>query len=323
MSKTQLQRGGQPPDRPDRAGAQAARDRRRGRARRQSLPPDAEPVGAGRGADRAGQGGAPGRARPDAGVHDPRGLPDGVPRGPPRRPDGGSVRPVRPLSRPWPAARDGPGPGPRPRSRSCAATSARSRRASSGRPAPSTACPVGSPRRTSPAWPCRFSATPAGGGRSSAAGRSTGRSARSSSRPRPGRSRTAGTPIPRRPGSRVVPSDSRPASSRGSRARSRDGSDLPFVRGPDDPAGLGAPGAEAPVVCSLSTPLGCLCESARRPPAFRPQSLLNLESLSVNAGTNVTFTATATGTAPSSYQWRRNATNLAGATGTSLTLSNV
>ena len=41
------------------------------------------------------------------------------------------------------------------------------------------------------------------------------------------------------------------------------------------------------------------------------------------AGTNVTFQVAATGTAPLAYQWRFNGTNLAGASGTSLTLTNV
>ena len=46
-------------------------------------------------------------------------------------------------------------------------------------------------------------------------------------------------------------------------------------------------------------------------------------SQTVTAGSSVTFTATATGTPSPSYQWRWNGTNIAGATGTSLTLSNV
>ena len=46
-------------------------------------------------------------------------------------------------------------------------------------------------------------------------------------------------------------------------------------------------------------------------------------SQTVLAGSNVTFRVTAAGTAPLSYQWQFSGTNLAGATGTSLTLSNV
>ena len=46
-------------------------------------------------------------------------------------------------------------------------------------------------------------------------------------------------------------------------------------------------------------------------------------SLTVLAGAPASFTATAAGTPPLSYQWRLNGTNIVGATGTSLTLSNV
>jgi hypothetical protein len=44
---------------------------------------------------------------------------------------------------------------------------------------------------------------------------------------------------------------------------------------------------------------------------------------SVVAGGNVTFTVTAGGSPPPTFQWRRNSTNIAGATNASLTLSNV
>ena len=46
-------------------------------------------------------------------------------------------------------------------------------------------------------------------------------------------------------------------------------------------------------------------------------------NLTVLAGSNALFTAAATGTAPLSYQWRHNGTNLLGASGTTLALSNV
>ncbi|EEF59906.1 beta strand repeat-containing protein [Pedosphaera parvula] len=46
-------------------------------------------------------------------------------------------------------------------------------------------------------------------------------------------------------------------------------------------------------------------------------------SQTVNAGTNVTFSVVATGTAPLSYQWRFNNTNIAGATSSIFSLSNV
>jgi hypothetical protein len=46
-------------------------------------------------------------------------------------------------------------------------------------------------------------------------------------------------------------------------------------------------------------------------------------SRTVMAGTNVSFTVVASGTAPLSYQWRLNGANIAGATSATLTLSNV
>jgi Concanavalin A-like lectin/glucanases superfamily/Immunoglobulin domain len=47
------------------------------------------------------------------------------------------------------------------------------------------------------------------------------------------------------------------------------------------------------------------------------------QSVTVNAGDNVSFTVTATGTLPLQYQWSLNGTNILGATASSLTISNV
>src|SRR5262249_24587337 len=47
------------------------------------------------------------------------------------------------------------------------------------------------------------------------------------------------------------------------------------------------------------------------------------QSQSVLAGDNVTFTVVASGTEPLSYQWRKNAANIAGATSSSYAKSNV
>jgi hypothetical protein len=47
------------------------------------------------------------------------------------------------------------------------------------------------------------------------------------------------------------------------------------------------------------------------------------QTVSTNAGADVTFSVTATGTAPLNYQWRFNTTNILGATGTSYTRTNV
>lgn len=55
------------------------------------------------------------------------------------------------------------------------------------------------------------------------------------------------------------------------------------------------------------------------PPAITTQPL----SQSVTQGVNVTFTAAAAGTAPLSYQWRLNGTNISGATQTGYTRNNV
>jgi hypothetical protein len=54
-----------------------------------------------------------------------------------------------------------------------------------------------------------------------------------------------------------------------------------------------------------------------------PEILAQPQGKRVNPGTNVTFSATARGTAPLAYQWRLNGINLNGATNISLTLSNV
>jgi len=47
------------------------------------------------------------------------------------------------------------------------------------------------------------------------------------------------------------------------------------------------------------------------------------QTRSVTVGGNATFSVTATGTQPLSYQWRHNGTHLAAATASSLTLTNV
>ena len=54
-----------------------------------------------------------------------------------------------------------------------------------------------------------------------------------------------------------------------------------------------------------------------------PLILTNPVSQTVNAGTNVIFTAAADGTATVTYQWYKGATLVSGATGTTLTLTNV
>ncbi|MBI5800233.1 MAG: immunoglobulin domain-containing protein [Verrucomicrobia bacterium] len=58
-------------------------------------------------------------------------------------------------------------------------------------------------------------------------------------------------------------------------------------------------------------------------PVTPPVVTVQPQSQVVTAGTNVTLTVSATGTAPLSYQWQQNAVNLPGATAATLTLPNV
>jgi hypothetical protein len=57
--------------------------------------------------------------------------------------------------------------------------------------------------------------------------------------------------------------------------------------------------------------------------AVAPTITTQPASRTVTAGTNVSFTVAATGTAPFSYQWRFNGANIAGATSATLTLTSV
>lgn len=59
------------------------------------------------------------------------------------------------------------------------------------------------------------------------------------------------------------------------------------------------------------------------PAPIAPSFTLQPVSQSVTAGTNVTFTVAASGTAPLSYQWRWNGVDLSGATSATLSLSSV
>ena len=59
------------------------------------------------------------------------------------------------------------------------------------------------------------------------------------------------------------------------------------------------------------------------PLGLAPTILTQPANQTVAAGSTATFTVTAMGTPPLSYQWRFNGTNIAAATGTSLPLSNV
>ena len=56
------------------------------------------------------------------------------------------------------------------------------------------------------------------------------------------------------------------------------------------------------------------------PPAVAPSISTQPAGLTVSAGSAATFTVAATGTAPLSYQWKRNGADIAGATAASYTL---
>jgi hypothetical protein len=75
---------------------------------------------------------------------------------------------------------------------------------------------------------------------------------------------------------------------------------------------LGATTISAPVMIEVVGP-------AVRPPTITTQPV----SQTVNAGATVTFRVVAAGTAPLTYQWRRNGVNIPGATSATLTLANV
>jgi uncharacterized repeat protein (TIGR02543 family) len=58
-------------------------------------------------------------------------------------------------------------------------------------------------------------------------------------------------------------------------------------------------------------------------PSILPQVTASPSSVTVNQGTSATFSVTAAGTAPFSYQWRKNGADLVGATAATLTLNNL
>ena len=84
------------------------------------------------------------------------------------------------------------------------------------------------------------------------------------------------------------------------------------------PAGVGSVFAST----GLSIPIG-LAFAPGLTPAVPPAITLQPQSQVVPAGSYVSFTVAATGTAPLSYQWRFNETNLAGQTTSALALVNV
>jgi hypothetical protein len=58
-------------------------------------------------------------------------------------------------------------------------------------------------------------------------------------------------------------------------------------------------------------------------PATAPSIISQPQSVAVHAGDDASFSVSATGTAPLSYQWSFNGTNISGATASSLAISNV
>jgi hypothetical protein len=74
----------------------------------------------------------------------------------------------------------------------------------------------------------------------------------------------------------------------------------------------------------VTSPAGSVTSSnAMLTPLFPPTFTSSPANQSVVAGTTVTFSAAATGTAPITYQWQFAGANIPGATNTSLTLTNV
>lgn len=69
----------------------------------------------------------------------------------------------------------------------------------------------------------------------------------------------------------------------------------------------------APAILTVAAPPGSVPPQVIAPPV----------SQTVNAGSNVTFTVSASGTTPLNYQWRFHGTNLPGATATNLSFTNV
>jgi len=92
----------------------------------------------------------------------------------------------------------------------------------------------------------------------------------------------------------------------------------PFVGAIDEPAvyNRGLSSAEILAIYNAGSAGKC-------PTGIRPSILTQPQSLTLNAGTNANFSVTATGTAPLAYQWTFNGTNLASATTSSLSISNV
>jgi len=69
--------------------------------------------------------------------------------------------------------------------------------------------------------------------------------------------------------------------------------------------------------------LGAAWVFAASAPPIAPTIIAQPVSQTVNAGQNASFTVTAIGTAPLSYQWRKNGVNIPGATSATLTLNSV
>ncbi len=101
--------------------------------------------------------------------------------------------------------------------------------------------------------------------------------------------------------------------------RDSDGDGATNGRELGDPAGTWVAGAPNP-----PGPVTNPGDPASKPPsAVAPTITTQPRSLSVTAGANVAFWVVATGTAPLSYQWQKDGANLASATTSSLSLSNV
>src|SRR5204863_6946333 len=95
----------------------------------------------------------------------------------------------------------------------------------------------------------------------------------------------------------------------------------PFAGSIDEPAVYNRELSAAEILAIYSAGSAGKCGGAVPPTG--PSIVTQPASQTVAANGSATFTVVATGTAPLTYQWRFNTTNINGATSSSLTLTNV
>ncbi|HTT13862.1 MAG TPA: immunoglobulin domain-containing protein [Burkholderiaceae bacterium] len=83
------------------------------------------------------------------------------------------------------------------------------------------------------------------------------------------------------------------------------------------------PAATALALLQLASCNGDPLDTSATGSSQAPEIEASPQSISVPAGQSVTFTVSATGAAPLTYQWQQGGTDIAGATASSYTLSDV